>query len=357
MMQETTEPAIAPVPPEPVRLSKARKLLMELTQKLQQSKDKKFVLMLVGRTGVGKSSTINSLLGQEVATVGDFEPSTMRVSYYECELHGIKFDLVDTPGLCDDLEEVGNDQEYLAMIKNRVSHIDSMLFVSRLDETRVTGDEKRGIQLISLAFTPKVWEHAVIVFTHSNAIPADRFLEVVEKRTDLVEREIAHYAGMSIAGTIPSVAIDNLSKTTPNGEEWLGELYTKVFVRISQGGTLPFLLATAQDLVPPQAYPPGIEHTQAGQPIPMGSPLSPPFILGQTGGTLPTPIDSSAPQEPRIKLNQEQKQEIKKKIDSYIISGLSTVGVGIGASFYGPLGASIGGAIGAVIGLILWLWS
>ena len=50
-----------------------------------------FAFMLVGRTGVGKSSTINSLMGEHVAKVGDSEPTTFKVSPYRLNKSGVDF--------------------------------------------------------------------------------------------------------------------------------------------------------------------------------------------------------------------------------------------------------------------------
>ncbi|PAX51620.1 GTPase [Brunnivagina elsteri] len=124
----------------------------ELKEKVKRTIDKKIVFVLAGRTGVGKSSTVNKLLGREVAKVGKFEATTMSVEPYEHKINGIKITIVDTPGLCDDLEETGNDQQYLDLMKSKVNQMVSMWFVSRLDETRVSSDEKRGIKLLSKAF-------------------------------------------------------------------------------------------------------------------------------------------------------------------------------------------------------------
>ncbi|MBW3586554.1 MAG: hypothetical protein KY448_12155, partial [Cyanobacteria bacterium 0813] len=48
----------------------ARKWLETVKEKLQVAQSKKFTFLLVGRTGVGKSSTVNSLMGKTIAVVG-----------------------------------------------------------------------------------------------------------------------------------------------------------------------------------------------------------------------------------------------------------------------------------------------
>jgi len=65
---------------------KARDFIKNLQDKLQAQIGKKFVFLLVGRTGVGKSSTVNSLMGKEIASVGDYEPTTMEVKNYDSEI-------------------------------------------------------------------------------------------------------------------------------------------------------------------------------------------------------------------------------------------------------------------------------
>ncbi len=178
-------------------LDKAKNFLSSFIEQVKLARGKNFVFLLVGRTGVGKSSTVNSLMGKQIAKVGHYEATTIEVESYQSEINGIDFTVVDTPGLCDEIEEEGNDEKYLERMRSKVKQIDSLWFVSRLDETRVTADEKRGIKLISDAFSPKVWEHAVIIFTYANSVEEARYREALNKRTELIKKEIAKYTSFS----------------------------------------------------------------------------------------------------------------------------------------------------------------
>ncbi|MEL6930940.1 MAG: GTPase [Cyanobacteria bacterium J06600_6] len=306
--------------------------LQELVQKLHNAKDKQFTFLLVGRAGVGKSSTVNSLMGKEIAKVGDFEATTKIVQEYTSEMNGVKFNVVDTPGLCDDLEEEGNDSEYLNLMLSQVKEIDSMWFVSRLDDTRVTGDEKRGIKLITQAFGVDVWKHAVIVFTFADNVKQDKYDARLDKRTELIRKEIEKQTkSTKIANNIPSVAVDNNSETTPDGKKWLGELYTKVFTRMSQNGLTSFLVATAE-FIAPQGNISSFE----------------PDFNNQS-------VKNQQQSKPRIELNEAQKKEIKKTINASIIPASAIVGASIGSVIPG-IGTVAGGAIGAGVALLAWLW-
>ncbi|MEC4887720.1 MAG: GTPase, partial [Scytonema sp. PMC 1070.18] len=230
----------------------AKDFLNNLKEKLQSNLKRKCVFLLVGRTGVGKSSTVNSLLGQNIAVVGDYEPTTMEIQQYDSEINGVKVTVVDTPGLCDELEEVGNDYKYLELMRSCVNEVDSMWFVSRLDDKRVTNDEKRGIKLISESFTPKIWQYTVIVFTFADALNDSQYSIALEKRTELIRNEIAKYTGVEIAKNVPSVAVSNICETTPDGKKWLGELYTQVYLRMSNNGAAQFFMATLERIKPPE---------------------------------------------------------------------------------------------------------
>ncbi len=298
----------------------------EVKRKLENA-PRRLAFLLLGRTGWGKSSTINSLFGREVAPVGAFEATTLRVKEYDHDINGIEVKVWDTPGLCDDLEEVGKNQDYLHEMRSRITRIDSVWFVSRLDETRVSSDEKRCIKVISETLDKRIWEWAVIVLTFADKVDSAEFLQAVQKRSELIRQEISKYAGKQVAQKIPTVPVNNKSERTPDGELWLNELFTKVFTRLPNDGVAPFLLAMEDSIVSPS---------------------------GTSGPT-------TAVTGPRIVLNQRQSEEVQQKIRSAgLVGGSALVGTFIGGGagavtgliVAGPPGAAVGARIGIVIGSV-----
>jgi GTPase SAR1 family protein len=233
-----------------------RKAIEEVFSKLVEEAVKRpLVFLEVGRTGVGKSSTINTLIGRNVAEVGHLTATTMEVKTYNLAINDIKIQLIDTPGLCDDLEEKGNDDVYIDRIKKGVPNqeIDLVLFFSSLiaDERSVLKDEQRAIRIISEAFGEKIWKQSVIVFTCAcsrNIVPY-QYQDDLKEWTKILKEKIQVYAGKDIAEQIPSVAVDNNSETTPDGQRWLGNLYTTSIQRISDLGFLQWVIATEERLV------------------------------------------------------------------------------------------------------------
>ncbi|MBL8660576.1 MAG: 50S ribosome-binding GTPase [Rhodospirillales bacterium] len=213
-------------------------------QYLSQVSRRHLKFLLAGKSGVGKSSMINSLLGQKLAEVNAFEACTKNITPFDYSVNGVNYVLYDTPGLCDELPEAGNDEKYLEMIAD-VGEIDSFFYVTKLNDERFLADEKRGVKLITKKFGPSLWEHSLIVFTHADAIVPDNFALQLNTRAAIVRREIGVYATASIAEKIPALAVSDKSLVLPNGDQWLAELYTVVLERIATRGALLFAASMA----------------------------------------------------------------------------------------------------------------
>lgn len=86
--------------------------------KLLKARGQKINLMLVGATGSGKSSTINSIFNTKMAKVGiGVDPETKDIECYQLE----NLTIWDTPGLGDGRE---SDREYAGQITRKLSEVD-----------------------------------------------------------------------------------------------------------------------------------------------------------------------------------------------------------------------------------------
>lgn len=264
---------------------------------------KNFSFMLVGRTGVGKSSTINSLMGEQVAKVGDSEPTTFEVSPYRLKKSGVDFTIWDTPGLCDALDNA-NDEEYMKQISEVVDDVECLWFVSRLDETRLSSDEQYALLLITNTLGSEIWERALIVFTHAcNWSVEQRYDEALRERTAVVKEYLQRITKRNL-GNLSSIAVDNAFERLPNNEPWLPELFTKVIEQASNKGSIAFAASIGQE----------------------------------------TKSDESS--GPRIDLNQQQQKRVELRLRGL----LAATGAGaLAGGIFGPGGAVVGGIVGAAL--------
>lgn len=321
----------------------------QFTHKLEQvlSKDKTLHFMLVGRTGVGKSSTVNSLLGADVAPVGRHEPTTMDVTVYAHEHGGVKYKIIDTPGLCDDLPEMGKDSDYLNKIKSYSSSVDLIWFVSELDAARVTSDEKRGMKMLTKALGENCWGNSIIVLTRSDR--SEAFEDDLENRSILLRKEIGKYYPKS--NEIPVVAVSNKYKTLPNGKKWLGELFTQVFLSFKDEESVHFLKSMERDI--------GIKN-QPDAKTPSPEVDIKEEAKAKEGQKKEEPKEEQEEKtRPRIELDENQKQKIKESLWKRVVGGVQAgamIGAKIGKAIGGK-GEAIGGMVGAVVGgLVGWMF-
>jgi hypothetical protein len=327
-----------------------------------EASKRRLTFLIAGRTGVGKSSTVNSLLGRQVAPVGDYEPTTFQVQQYPVELEGVPFNVVDTPGLCDDLEERDQDSVYLGKMQSAIKEFHSLWFVSELDATRVSSDEKRAIKLLSQAFQDKgrIWQSAIIVFTFAGRVAAGDFSAVLAKRTELIRREIAVHAGSEIAAKVPSVAVENKADTTPDGKAWRGELYVKVLTSMNREGIITFFLGTSHLLPkPPRRRDPEADRDRYERPEyrsrrrDWDDDDDEPRRPSRPGSTRASDFTSEQKTVIRETVRNETVRRWEERGRSIGSSVGSFIGGSSGASTGGSIGASVGNAIGR---LASWLF-
>jgi len=142
--------------------------------------------LLVGRTGVGKSSFINAAFGSYIAETSEYEACTKIVEHYAYKTPLGDVSLIDTPGLAEDDEAC--DEAYLSLVRAKVNlaQIYATIYVSRLNETRFRPDEKRTLRLLTNRLGASIWNRSILVLTFAASVPNDQREIFAEKRSQQI---------------------------------------------------------------------------------------------------------------------------------------------------------------------------
>ena len=145
------------------------KLKKAITEKFKG--DEAINILVFGKYKVGKSTLINSLfysVGKtyEMASEGMYDPTTDKVSCYGCEMHGVKFNLYDTPGLQDGVKV---DAHYLEMIRDYCPKLHLLIYCTKINEP-LRPDDKEALENVRSTFTKEFWQNLVVAMTHADQV-------------------------------------------------------------------------------------------------------------------------------------------------------------------------------------------
>ena len=295
--------------------------IIDLIQKMQGDCPV-FGVLVVGETGTGKSTLINTLLGKDVAYVGDALPSeTSTVSEYRYDVEGVPVILYDTPGLGDS-KGGEEDIKYLKQIKGILESgkIHLVIYCLKLSETRM-----RNSLICTFQEYNKIgvnWDRSLIALTFADSIPPVskkvREKPGFDKGRFFNERVAEYHAQVTKVleekvGVAPEVAskVKCLPTTSDpeeelmNGKQWFVPFWLDVLDLLSPGAAVRFLEMHAKKMKDMQ-------------------------------------------------FNQQDETRLRDIITKIAITGASGVGIGatiggIVGSVGGPVGACVGAAIGAGI--------
>ncbi|XP_042486167.1 translocase of chloroplast 34-like [Macadamia integrifolia] len=146
--------------------------LIELLGELKQENVSTLTILVMGKGGVGKSSTVNSIIGERVVAVSAFQSEGTRPVMVSRSRAGFTLNIIDTPGLVEG--GYVNDQA-LEIIKRFLLNktIDVLLYVDRLDSYRVGNLDRQVIKAITDSFGKGIWSRGLIVLTHAQLSPPD----------------------------------------------------------------------------------------------------------------------------------------------------------------------------------------
>lgn len=212
--------------------------LLELLGKLKQENVDSLTILIMGKGGVGKSSTVNSVIGERVVAVSAFQSDTPRPVMISRTRAEFTLNIIDTPGLVEG--GYVNDRT-IDMIKSFLldKTIDVLLYVDRLDAYRVDNLDRQIIKAITDSFGKGIWDRAAVVLTHAQLSPPDglSYEEFFTKRSESLLKVLRLGARMkkqdSSESSIPVVLVensgrcnknDNGEKVLPNGISWIPNL-------------------------------------------------------------------------------------------------------------------------------------
>ncbi|GJR31642.1 translocase of chloroplast 120, chloroplastic-like protein [Tanacetum coccineum] len=252
--------------------------------------------MVLGKTGVGKSATINSIFDEVKFRTDAFQLGTKKGQDVVGTVQGIKVRVIDTPGLLPFWADQRKNQKILRSVKKFIqkSPPDIVLYLDRLDMQ--SRDDIPILRTITDIFGQSIWFNAIVVLTHAASAPpegpngtATSYDMFVTQRSHVVQQAIRQAAGdMRLMNPVSLVENHSACRTNRNGQRVLpnGQVWKPHLLLLSFASKI---LVEANMLLKLQDSPPGK-----------------PFAARSRAPPLPYILSTLLQSRPQMKLPQEQ---------------------------------------------------
>ena len=212
-----------------------------------------FGVLVIGRTGVGKSTLTNNLLGNEVASVGHtLQSKTPTVNLHK-SVEGVPIVVYDTPGL-GDIKGDEEEAKHLNILKDLLARgkIHLVVYCFQMNKTIMISSQVGPLRKYHQIGVD--WERSVIALTFADALyvpkrysklPTSEFFDL---RLAFWQKELKRELVETVGVKLDVVEKIKMHPTTllpkdqlPNGNPWYVPLWLHIVEILSPAATVRFL--------------------------------------------------------------------------------------------------------------------
>lgn len=137
-------------------------------------------LLLLGRTGVGKSSLVNFISGEERCETDPYRACTKKTKEITIDRGDLLYEIIDTPGLCEAGSEL--DSYYLGLIDEYLRDATtSPTLVFKADDSRIRTEDYQLLKLLIERYGSRLFVSNGLFLTFAGNL-GTRYAEKVHAR-------------------------------------------------------------------------------------------------------------------------------------------------------------------------------